>query len=230
MSKLIQEMPNEERPREKLKTLGPSSLSNAELLALFIRTGMKGRNAIQVGQDLIDQHGGLAKLGRLEVNQIASTLGIGPAKASQIIAAFELGARVAKEQMITVPLNSPEKIYAVMQPQIAHLRHEVVYVLTTDSRIRLLSCQEISRGSVNQAIANIRDLLRPAILQQAHGMILIHNHPSGNPSPSDADHQITNKLREAADLFGIKLHDHLIIGQECDEHDSYFSFREHRQM
>ncbi len=230
MSSIIQEMPVEERPRERMKRLGAGSLSNAELLALFIRTGTRGRSAINVGQDLLHKYGGLAKLGRLELSELSATLGIGPAKACQIMAAFELGARVAREQATSHPVDDPKVIYEIMQPQLAHLRHESVHVLTVDSKMRLMSSQEVSKGSVTTAIADVRDLLRPAIIQQAVGIILIHNHPSGDVTPSQADINITIALRKAADLFRIKLHDHMIIGRALDGKDPFFSFREHNLL
>ncbi|MFC4991041.1 RadC family protein [Rubritalea tangerina] len=223
----INDLPEEQRPREKLTKWGPQSLSNAELIAIFLRVGVPGKSAIQVAQELLDHHGNLRSLGRAPVQQIAQQHGIGPAKAAQIAAAFELGLRSAKEEISHTSLASPESIAQLMRPILDHQNHEMVYLLLTDSRLHHLRTIEISHGSVDESLCHPRDLLHHVILHQAWGFVLIHNHPSGDPTPSQADKSLTQRVLEAANIMQTRFVDHLILGAPSAQHDSYYSFREH---
>ncbi len=225
MAKITQ-LPSEQRPREKLVTLGAQSLSDSELIAIFLRTGIKGKSAIEIGKELIEKHGSLSALGRLEAKELAVEKGLGLAKASQLIACFELGARVAKEKIHKKPLNSPELIYDFLQPILGHRRTETLLVIAVDTKLNLIKYQEVSQGDVNSTVANPREILRPVILNQASGFILAHNHPSGDPSPSQADRRMTQKISDAAQIMGVTFHDHLIIGKAGENHASFFSFVE----
>ncbi len=218
-------MPSDRRPREKLAALGPAALDNAELMALFISTGQKGRSAIDIGRDLIAKYGSLGALGGLPVSELCKEKGLGIAKASKLAAAFELGTRVAREQLHEVPLDTPELIHQFFGPQLRHLPQEQVMVATLNSRLRHVGTTVISVGSVSEATAHPREVLRPVITRGAYGFILIHNHPSGDPSPSRADEQITRKLMEAATLMQVKFLDHVIIGRPSDGRLPYYSFR-----
>jgi len=222
----IHDMPSGDRPREKLAQLGPTALDNSELMALFISTGTRGRNAIQIGRDLLKRYGSLGALGSLPVSELAKHHGLGIAKASKLAAAFELGARVAREQVNLKPLDSPELIYEYFGPQLSHLPQEQVMVAVLNSRLEHVGTTVISMGTVTESPAHPREILRPVITRGAHAFVLVHNHPSGDPTPSRSDEQITRRLLDAAALMQVKLLDHVIIGRPSTGRQGYFSFRE----
>ncbi len=222
----IQDMPFDERPREKLALLGPGALSNSELMALFISTGIKGHSAIDIGRDLISKYGSMSALGSMPVSELAKEKGLGMAKASKLAAAFELGARVAREQVHLLPLDTPERILESFGPQMAHLAQEQVVVVTVDTRLKHQGTTVISLGTVNESNAHPREILRPVITRDAYGFILIHNHPSGDPSPSRSDESTTRRVVEAANLMQVRFIDHIIIGKPSPGRSAYYSFRE----
>lgn len=225
-SSRIQDMPYDQRPREKLAQLGPAALDNAELMALFISTGTKGRSAIDIGRDLIAKYGSMGALGGLPVGELSKIKGLGLAKASKLAAAFELGTRVAREQLRDVPLDTPQLINDFFGPQLRHLSQEQVVAAVVDSRLRHMSTTVISVGTVSDSSAHPREILRPVITRGAFGFVLIHNHPSGDPSPSRADELVTRRLVEAASLMQVRFLDHVIIGRPSPGRASYYSFRE----
>ena len=155
----IQDMPFDERPREKLAFLGPGALSNSELMALFISTGIKGHSAIDIGRDLISKYGSMSALGSMPVSALAKEKGLGMAKASKLAAAFELGTRVAREQVHLLPLDTPERILESFGPQMAHLAQEQVVVVTVDTRLKHQGTTIISIGTVNESNAHPREIL-----------------------------------------------------------------------
>lgn len=222
----IHDLPCGERPREKLALLGPSALDNAELMALFISTGIRGRSAIDIGRDLLKKYGSIGALGGLPVSQLAKEAGLGLAKASKLSAAFELGARVAREHIRDASLDSPELIHDFFAPQLRHLAQEQVVVAVVDPRLRHVGTDVVSVGTVNETNAHPREILRPVITRGGYGFILIHNHPSGDPSPSRADEAVTRRIQEAANLMQVRFLDHVIIGKPAPGRTSYFSFRE----
>jgi len=222
----IHDLPTEDRPREKLARFGPAALDNAELLALFLRTGVKGRSAIQIGRELLHKFGSIGALGRMPVSSLASEKGMGLAKAAQLTAAFELGARVARERVQSFPLDSPERIHEFLFPQLSHHSQEHAMVLLLDARLHHTGTAPISLGSVSETTAHPREILRPAIVQGAYGFVLAHNHPSGDPSPSRADERLTRRLIEAADLMQLRFLDHVIIGRPASGRQPWYSFRE----
>ncbi|MBK1834908.1 RadC family protein [Roseibacillus ishigakijimensis] len=224
--KLIHDLPEGEKPREKLLRLGPGALGDDELLAIFLRTGVPGENAIAIGRRLLDNHGGLPGLARTETPILAKEHGLGPAKACQLSAAFELGVRLARRTIDRVELNSPELIYRHMAPQMQNLRTESLRVVVLDSRLRCQAVHEVSTGSSNQTVAIVRDVLRPVLLNQAVQFAVVHNHPSGDPTPSRADVQFTRNLKEASELLELSLTDHVIIGQPSSQFAPYYSFVE----
>jgi DNA repair protein RadC len=226
LSSRIQDMPYDQRPREKLASLGPAALDNAELMALFISTGMKGRSAIEIGRELIAKYGSMAALGGLPVAELSKIKGLGLAKASKLAAAFELGTRVAREQLRDVSLETPELIHNFFGPQLRHLSQEQVMVAVLDSRLRHLATTVVSVGTVNDSSAHPREILRPVITRGAYGFILIHNHPSGDPSPSRADEIVTKRVVDAAKLMQVCFLDHVIIGRPSPGRAPYYSFRE----
>ena len=225
-SSRIQDMPYDQRPREKLALLGPTALGNDELMALFISTGMKGLSAIQIGRNLITKYGTMGALGGLSVSQLAKEKGLGLAKASKLAAAFELGTRVAREQIQSRPLDTPQLIYQCFGPQMGHLAKEQVVVAVLDTRLRHIGTEIVSIGTVNESSAHPREIFRPVITRGGYSFILIHNHPSGDPSPSRADEIVTRKLVDASKFMQIEMLDHLIIGRAAEGRLPYFSFRE----
>ncbi len=222
----IHDMPFDQRPREKLARLGPASLDNAELMALFISTGTKGRSAIEIGRDLIAKYGSMGALGGLPVSELAKEKGLGLAKASKLAAAFELGTRVAREQMRDISLETPALIHDFFGPQMRHLAQEQVVVAVLDARLRHVGTTIVSVGTVSESSAHPREVLRPVITRGAYGFVLLHNHPSGDPSPSRADELVTRKLIEAAALMQVRFLDHVIIGRPSPGRSAYYSFRE----
>lgn len=224
-SSRICDMPSGMKPREKLAALGPAALDNAELMALFISTGTKGRSAIDIGRDLIKKYGSMGALGGLPVAELSKEKGIGPAKASKLAAAFELGIRVAREQLHAVQLDTPELIYDYFGPQMRHLTQEQVMCVTLDTRLRHTGSTVISMGTVSEATAHPRDVLRPVITRGAFGFILIHNHPSGDPTPSRADERVTLNLVEASKMMQVAFLDHVIIGRPSAGRLPFYSFR-----
>jgi DNA repair protein RadC len=226
MSDRIHDMPFEDRPREKLVLLGPAALTNAELMALFISSGSKGYSAIDIGRDLIAKYGSMGALGAMPVSELAKEKGLGLAKASKLAAAFELGTRVAREQLHNAALDTPERILEYFGPQMAHLPQEQVVVATVDTRLKHLGTTLVSMGTVNESNAHPREILRPVITRGASGFILIHNHPSGDPSPSRSDESTTRRLVEAANLMQVRFIDHIIIGKPSPGRTAYYSFRE----
>ena len=222
----IQELPTQDRPREKLLARGIDSLTDAEILAILLRTGISGKNAVALAQDLIAQYGSLTQLARAPAHELAGHRGIGQAKAVQLAAAFGLGARLAREQAFGGVLDTPELIYQLLWQEFRLLDRESLRVVLLDTRYRLIAVREVSRGTLNESLAHPREIFKPAITHSAYAFVLAHNHPSGDPSPSDADLRLTRKVREAACLLQIQMLDHLICGIAGNGKPGYFSFKE----
>jgi DNA repair protein RadC len=227
MSQLkIREMPAQERPREKLLARGVSALSDPELIAILLRTGLRGANAVEVGRQLLQKYKSLTGISRCTVKELRRIPGIGEAKALELVAAFGLGERLARETLSKQKLDSPELVSELVGPEMRRLRTESLRVILVDTRYRLLHIEEISLGSLNESIAHPREIFRPALTYSAHAVIVVHNHPSGDASPSQIDHSLTRRLAEAAELLQIKLLDHIIIGARAEGSPGYFSFKE----
>lgn len=222
----IRELPEQERPREKLAALGAGALSDSELVAILLRTGIKGTNAVDLGRQLIQRFGTLADLARAGVPELRKIKGLGLAKAVQLAAAFGLATRLARETVSRTPLNQPQLVYELLGPEMRQLGKESVRVLLLDTKLRLMRIDEVSLGTVNESIANPPDIFRPAIQHGAYAFILAHNHPSGDPQPSEADRRLTVRVADAARLMGLTFFDHLIIGAPMPGRQPYFSFRE----
>jgi DNA repair protein RadC len=227
MSHRIQDLPMDDRPRERLLRLGPGALTDAELLALFINTGVRGENAIQVAQRLLREAGSLRQLARVAAPELAQARALGPAKAAHLVAAFELGRRAEREWVKETPLNSPELVYRHVAAEMQALAHETVRVLLLNTRLHLMREERVFTGTVNETVAHPREILQPVIVHKAYGFTVVHNHPSGDPSPSEADRRLTRRLREAAEVLGLVFLDHLIIGLPAEGRGQpYFSFKE----
>jgi DNA repair protein RadC len=225
-SPTIREIPEHDRPRERLIKLGAGALSDSELIAILLRTGLPGANAVEVGRQLIQRFGSLSELARASVSDMARIKGVGPAKAVQLSAAFGLATRVAKEALIRTPMDRPELVYELLGAEMRQLGKESLRVVLLDTKLRLLRVEEISLGSLNECLAHPRDILRPAIAHNAYGFILVHNHPSGDPAPSEADRRLTIRISEASRLLQVSLFDHIIVGSPAPGRLPYFSFRE----
>ncbi|TSA30777.1 MAG: JAB domain-containing protein [Verrucomicrobiaceae bacterium] len=223
----ILEMPASDRPREKADKHGIGALTDAELLAIFIRTGQPGRNALAIASELIENSGGLVPLSRDTAMEIRKRVsGIGKAKSLELAAAFEIGKRLARNREERPILDTPERIYQVFGQEFQALRRESLRVILLDTKLRLVLTEEIALGSINECVAHPREIFRPAIIHSAYAVVLIHNHPSGDPQPSAADRRLTSTLREAAALLQINLIDHLILGSPDGGRLPYFSFRD----
>ncbi len=222
----IHELPEQERPREKLAAHGAAALSDSELIAILLRTGIPGANAVDIGRQLILHFGSLAALARASLPELAKIKGVGPTKAVQLAAAFGLAARLARESLTDIALDSPAKIYELLGAEMRQLGKESLRVILLDAKLRLLRVEQVSLGSLNECLAHPREILRPAVLHNAFAFILVHNHPSGDPSPSDADRRVTLRMAEAAKMLQVNFFDHVILGSPSDGRAPYFSFRE----
>ncbi|MDX1931257.1 MAG: DNA repair protein RadC [Capsulimonadales bacterium] len=209
----IRELSEDERPRERLIRIGPEALTTAELLAILIRTGTEKRSAVGVADQLLTDHGGLRGVARLSVDELSRVAGIGPAKAAQIKAAIEFGRRlVAASPEERTKIGSPRDVYNLLGPTLRDEPREHVIALLMDTKGGVLRQSTISIGDLSSSIVHPREVFREAIRCSAASLILVHNHPSGDPTPSPEDIAITHRLNEAGDLIGIELLDHIIIG------------------
>jgi DNA repair protein RadC len=203
-----------ERPRERLASLGSQALSNAELLGILLRLGVRGENAVQVGQRLLNTFGGLTGLHRASFSEVRAQRGIGEAKAAQIKAAIELGRRLTLEAPESRPtVNSPAEAAALLQYEMSALEQEHLRILLLDTRNHVLEVVEVYRGSVNSSQVRVGEVFKPAIRRNAAAVIVAHNHPSGDPTPSPDDVAVTRALVQAGRLLDIEVLDHLVIGQ-----------------
>jgi len=210
----ITDLPEEERPRERLARLGPQSLSNAELLAILLRVGVKGENAVQVGQRLLQDFGGLTGLHRADFQDVVAKHGLGPAKAAQIKAAIELGNRLRLEAPDERPaVHSPADAAALVQYEMSALEQEEMRVILLDTRNRVLGIKQVYKGSTNSSQVRVNELFKDAIRVSAVSIVIIHNHPSGDPTPSPDDVAVTRAIVQAGKLLDIEVLDHLVIGR-----------------
>ena len=222
----IHELPEQERPRERLATLGAVNLSDSELIAIILRTGMKGVSAIDLGKELLVRFGSLSALARCDVHDLAKVKGVGLTKAIQLAAAFGLATRVARESLTRQKIDSPELVYALLGSEMRALSKESLRVVLLDTKYHLIQIHQVSLGSLNESVAHPREIFKPALTYSAYAFILVHNHPSGDPSPSEADRRLTVRLNEGARLLQIQMLDHVIIGTADNGRQPYFSFRE----
>jgi DNA repair protein RadC len=222
----IQELRADERPREKLAQLGACALSEPELIAILLRVGTRGANAIDVARHMLSRFGNLAGLARATVPELAGVHGIGQAKAVQLCAAFELAARLARQLPARERVESPPDVWALLGPEMSRLTRESLRAILLDTKLRLIRVEEISLGSLNEAMGHPREVFRPALLYAAFGLIVVHNHPSGDPNPSEADLRLTQRLKHGAELLGLQFVDHVILGNSEGGRSPWFSFRE----
>lgn len=209
----IREWPAMERPREKLLSHGPSSLSDAELLAIFLRTGIPGKSAIQLARELLSQTGGVRGLLNLSESELCSYKGIGKAKYVQFQAGLELGRRYLRERISRDDLiNSPQASRDYLAMCLRDKPYESFYVLFLDSKHRIIHHQELFRGTIDSASVPVREVVKEALKHNAAALIVAHNHPSGVAEPSAADKALTETLFLALGMVGVKLLDHFVVG------------------
>jgi len=223
----IKELPLSERPQEKLMTLGTASLSNAELMAVIIRTGQGNESAIDLSRRLLSKDKrGIAHLADASIKDLTEIKGIGECKASQILAAIELGKRIKRFGVYDkVKVTSPEIVANILMDEMKLLNKEHFNIVILDTKNQIISIENISIGTLNASIVHPRDVYKAAIQKNANAIILVHNHPSGDVTPSGEDLNITKRLVEAGNLMGIKVLDHLIIGS-----DIFLSMKEKNLM
>ena len=210
---MIKELPSDERPREKLLDNGAQVMSNSELLAILLRSGNQDESALRLAEHLLEQQGGLAGLGGATAEALEQVKGIGAAKASTILAAIELGRRVALlEPAQRLTIKTPDDVAALLLPRFRYESREHFLAVLLSTKNHILKTAVISIGSLNASIVHPRELFREAINCRAASVILAHNHPSGDPTPSPEDVALTRKLVEAGSLLDIPVLDHLILG------------------
>lgn len=208
---------------QRLSATNARAMTDAEVLATVLHLP---HSAEPRANELLARYGSLSALSRCTVQEIAAFPSIGERRAMKLVAAFTLAPRMAHERYARRKVDSPELVYDLLTHEMRQLHKESLRVILLDTRYHLLWVEEVSLGSVNESIAHPRDVFRPAIIASAYAVIVAHNHPSGDPSPSQSDHSLTRRLAEAAELLQIKLLDHVIIGAPADGRQSYFSFKE----
>jgi DNA repair protein RadC len=210
----ITDLDQAERPRERLAKLGPQALSTAELLAILLRVGVMGENAVQVGQRLLLSLGGLTGLQRASYEEVCSQHGVGPAKAAQIKAAIELGRRLVVEAPEERPaIHSPADAANLVQYEMSALEQEELRVILLDTRNRVMDITSVYRGSLNSSQVRVGELFKTAVRRNCAALIVVHNHPSGDPAPSPDDIAITRAIVQAGKLLDVDVLDHLVIGR-----------------
>ncbi len=216
----IKDMPKIERPRERLEKYGPERLSNSELLAILLRTGGKGVNVVELSSKILKKFSGNG-ISRAHVKELKNTFGLGSAKACEIVACFELGRRLLQNKQ-SVLLLSPEDVWKELK-DIRDNKKEHFVIFFLDARNQEIKREIISVGSLNANLVHPREVFEPAIRHLAAQVIVAHNHPSGDPSPSEDDLAITKRLTESGKILGIEILDHIIIAK-----DGFLSFKEKR--
>ncbi|MGE5560635.1 MAG: RadC family protein [Chloroflexota bacterium] len=219
---LVRDLPPGDRPRERLRRLGPENLSNVELLAIVLRTGTQGQGALQLAASLLASPGGLRKLVNSPVEELAAVSGVGMAKACSIRAALELGRRLSAETATRPVIKSPRDVSDLLMSDMRYLEKEQFRVLLLNTKNQVLAVEVVSLGDLTSAIVHPREVFKEAVRRAAAAVILVHNHPSGDPSPSREDFDVTKRVTEAGKILGIEVLDHIVIGD-----NRYISLREH---
>jgi DNA repair protein RadC len=224
----LKDQPVSERPRERLVARGPDALTHAELIAILLRTGLQGANVVQVAQNILRKFGSLNALALATVDELKQISGVGPDKAATLVAAFALARRMEQERREESPvLDNPETVVDFMRETNRLLNVESFQVLLLNVRKKLIRAEEISNGLLDTILVHPREVFRAAIAANAAGIVLVHNHPSGDPTPSDADIKVTRDLIRAGQLLKIDVVDHVIIGRATAEQaKDYSSLRE----
>jgi DNA repair protein RadC len=224
----IKDLPKNERPRERLAESGADALSPAELIAILLRTGMKGRSAIEIGQQLVQQYKTLDGLARASVEELKSVKGVGPTKAVTLKAAFTLARLMARELQGDSPLlDTPDRVADFLREDNRAYEVEQLQAVMLNARRKLIRVERVSQGIVDMILVHPREVFKSAIAANASALVLVHNHPSGDPTPSEADIRVTRDLIRAGQLLRIEVVDHIILGRRKAENGRDFvSLRE----
>jgi len=224
----LKDQPASERPRERLVALGPDALSHAELLAILLRTGLQGTNAVDIGRQLLQKYGSLGLLAQASIEDLQAVKGIGPDKAVTLVAGFTLARKMAQELRSESPvLDTPERIVDLLREENRVYEVEHFQVVLLNTRRKLTEVVKISQGTLDTLLVHPREVFKPAIAANAAAIVLVHNHPSGDPTPSEADIKVTRDLIRAGQLLKIEVLDHIIIGRRTQERQKdYSSLRE----
>ena len=222
----IKELPASERPRERLMAAGPDGMSDVELLAILIGGGSQKESALALAQRLLATFGSLHRLAQAGNRELLAIEGIGPARAAQVRAGLALGRRLAAEPVAPgIPIKGSQQVFGHFHERLKGLKKETFICLLLDTKHSLIREQQVAVGSLNESLVHPREVFQPAIAESAAGVLFVHNHPSGDPTPSAQDRQLTQRLCEAGKLVGIEVLDHIIIGR-----DAYYSFVEHGEI
>jgi len=222
----ITDWPEDQRPRERLIKHGAAALSDAELLAVFLRVGVAGKSAVDLGREMVAHFGSLNGLFSTSLNDFSKINGLGPAKYAQLQAVLELARRALTEEMEQgVTLSSPQTVTQYLQLLLGNRRHESFAVLFLDVKNRLILCEELFRGTLTSASVYPREVVKAALAHNAASVILAHNHPSGTPDPSQADHAVTQSLKQALALVDVRVLDHIVVAGT-----RVHSFAEHGEL
>ena len=224
----LKDQPASERPRERLVAKGPDALSHAELIAILLRTGLKGANAVDVGRQLIHRFGSLQGLAQASLTDLQTVKGVGRDKAVTLAAGFALARKMAEELRQEGPtLDTPERIADLMREDCRHYEVEHFQAVLLNTRRKLIRVDRVSQGTLDTILVHPREVFKTAIAANAAALVLVHNHPSGDPTPSEADIKVTRDLIRAGQLLKIDVLDHVIIGRASQERPKdYVSLRE----
>ncbi|NGZ77522.1 RadC family protein [Saccharibacillus alkalitolerans] len=226
LTRLLRDLPSEERPRERMLQYGAGALSHSELLAILLRTGVRGESAVQVAQRVLGEAGSLKGLADLSVSELTKIKGVGPAKAVQLKAGIELGLRLSRKSFgEKVVVRSPRDAYEAVREQLDRLRKEHFVCLFLNTKNHIIGQETLSVGSLNASIVHPREVFRAAIKWSSASIVCAHNHPSGDPAPSPEDIALTKRLAEAGRIVGIDVLDHIVVGD-----DTYVSLKEQGLM
>lgn len=223
----LKDLPPEDRPQERLERLGPSPLTDRELLAMLVRSGNAKMDVLAIADELIKQAGSLAGLLRWDVSDFQRIKGIGKVKALQLSTQVEIAKRMMRSERTTLPkLDSPELVWEYLYPEVRADNVEKVWVLCLDRKNKLIRAEPVTSGTATGSLVHPREVFRPAIRHGATAIILAHNHPSGDPTPSTADLRVTKKIFEASKQIDLEMHDHVIMGERenCPSNKGYYSF------
>lgn len=214
----------DDRPRERLWKRGLTAIGDEELLAIMLGSGMRSRPAQAIAAELMRSSGGVAAVSRASLHELIQVAGIGSARAARIAAGFELGRRAIETEQRRDVLGAPEDVFRIVGPRLVGVQQEIFFAIGIDIRNRLLDIVEVARGTVHGVEVHPREVFRPLVRMAAAGAILVHNHPSGDPTPSAADVDLTERLRDVGDLVGIPIVDHVVIGETGFQSVAEWSF------
>jgi len=226
---LIKEMPLEERPRERLLEYGASALSNAELLAIILRTGAKHQSVLNLAKTILKETEGLKHINEISINELTKIPGVGPSKAVQMLASIELGKRVSQSLVLrdgeVEIVKTPKDCFVLLGNEMKYLKQEHFVVLSLDAKSRLIAKDTVFVGALTASLVHPREVFRAAVKRMASSIICVHNHPSGDVTASPQDKMMTKLLAEAGNMMGIPMNDHVIIGG-----DDYSSLKAYGHM